>query len=136
MFAQASWYFANPENLQVFKLISQVIKDFASSKIKQASSLFDCDIKLDDNFLEIRGKSWIIFQVVDEIFGLHSILRAAREACSQRLSQILDRGGIKRAQELANEKGESALKNLKYLPRSGFRSALEDMVMFNLENID
>ena len=48
----------------------------------------------------------------------------------------LDRGGIKRAQELANEKAESALKNLKCLPRSGFRSALEDMVMFNLENID
>uniref|UniRef100_A0A0D3DWW7 Uncharacterized protein n=1 Tax=Brassica oleracea var. oleracea TaxID=109376 RepID=A0A0D3DWW7_BRAOL len=52
MFAQASWYFANPENLQVFKLISQVIKDFASSEINQASSLFDCDIKLDDNFLK------------------------------------------------------------------------------------
>ncbi|KAF2590366.1 hypothetical protein F2Q70_00041600 [Brassica cretica] len=135
MCAQASWYFANPENLQALKLISQVIREFARSEIKQASSLFDCDIKLDDNFLKIRGKSWI-FQVVDDIFGLHSILRAAREACSQRLSQILDRGGIKRAQELANEKAESALKNLKCLPRSGFRSALEDMVMFNLENID
>ena len=78
MFAQASWYFANPENLQVFKLISQVlsffleiekrsvqqhslwilvslfqvIREFARSEIKQASSLFDCDIKLDDNFLK------------------------------------------------------------------------------------
>ncbi|CAF2114936.1 unnamed protein product [Brassica napus] len=95
MFAQASWYFANPENLQVFKLISQVIKDFASSEINQASK---------------------------RSFSLSFV--------------SLDRGGIKRAQELANEKGESALKNLKYLPRSGFRSALEDMVMFNLENID
>ena len=46
--------------------------------------------------------------------------------------------GIKRAQELVKEKAELAfaLKNLSCLPRSGFRSALEDMVMFNLENID
>ncbi|KAF3589293.1 hypothetical protein F2Q69_00026922 [Brassica cretica] len=44
--------------------------------------------------------------------------------------------GIKRAQELAKEKAELALKNLSCLPRSGFRSALEDMVMFNLERIN
>ncbi|KAK4398268.1 Solanesyl diphosphate synthase 1, chloroplastic [Sesamum angolense] len=41
MFAQSSWYLANLENLEVIKLISQVIKDFASGEIKQASSLFD-----------------------------------------------------------------------------------------------
>ncbi|CAN6901485.1 unnamed protein product [Brassica oleracea var. botrytis] len=92
MCAQASWYFANPENLQVLKLISQVLSFF----------------------LEIGKRS--------RSFSLSFV--------------SLDRGGIKRAQELANEKAESALKNLKCLPRSGFRSALEDMVMFNLENID
>eukprot|EP01018_Ginkgo_biloba_P011004 Gb_34726 [translate_table: standard] len=48
MFAQSSWYLANLENLEVIKLISQVIKDFASGEIKQASSLFDCDISLQD----------------------------------------------------------------------------------------
>ncbi|KAK1399207.1 putative solanesyl-diphosphate synthase 3, chloroplastic [Heracleum sosnowskyi] len=48
MFAQSSWYLANLENLEVIKLISQVIKDFASGEIKQASSLFDCDVGLDE----------------------------------------------------------------------------------------
>ncbi|VVB02411.1 unnamed protein product [Arabis nemorensis] len=42
MFAQASWYLAYLENLEVMKLISQVIKDFASGEIKQESRLFDC----------------------------------------------------------------------------------------------
>ncbi|MBA0574008.1 hypothetical protein Golob_001249, partial [Gossypium lobatum] len=51
MFAQSSWYLANLENLEVIKLISQVIKDFASGEIKQASSLFDCDVKLEDYLL-------------------------------------------------------------------------------------
>lgn len=48
MFAQSSWYLANLENLEVIKLISQVIKDFASGEIKQASSLFDCDVELEE----------------------------------------------------------------------------------------
>ncbi|GLJ31629.1 hypothetical protein SUGI_0635250 [Cryptomeria japonica] len=48
MFAQSSWYLANLENIEVIKLISQVIKDFASGEIKQASNLFDCDISLQD----------------------------------------------------------------------------------------
>lgn len=46
MFAQSSWYLASLENLEVIKLISQVIKDLASGEIKQASSLFDCDTTL------------------------------------------------------------------------------------------
>ncbi|KAL7129380.1 hypothetical protein ABFS83_13G062600 [Erythranthe nasuta] len=48
MFAQSTWYMANLENTQVIKLISQVIKDFASGEIKQASSLFDCDVNLEE----------------------------------------------------------------------------------------
>ncbi|KAG9149132.1 hypothetical protein Leryth_010722 [Lithospermum erythrorhizon] len=48
MFAQSSWYLANLENLEVIKLISQVIKDFASGEIQQASSLFDVDVELED----------------------------------------------------------------------------------------
>ncbi|KAM0826585.1 hypothetical protein ACQ4PT_068789 [Festuca glaucescens] len=42
MFAQSSWFLANLENIEVIKLISQVIKDFASGEIKQQSTLFDC----------------------------------------------------------------------------------------------
>lgn len=48
MFAQSSWYLANLENIEVIKLISQVIKDFASGEIKQASSLFDCNVDLEE----------------------------------------------------------------------------------------
>ncbi|KAF8364571.1 hypothetical protein HHK36_033457 [Tetracentron sinense] len=48
MFAQSSWYLANLENLEVIKLISQVIKDFASGEIKQAASLFNCEVKLEE----------------------------------------------------------------------------------------
>ncbi|MCO5614482.1 hypothetical protein L7F22_068765 [Adiantum nelumboides] len=48
IFAQTSWLLANLENLEVIKLISQVIKDFASGEIKQATSLYDCDITMQD----------------------------------------------------------------------------------------
>ncbi|KAH7439565.1 hypothetical protein KP509_04G067100 [Ceratopteris richardii] len=46
LFAQSSWYLASLENMEVIKLISQVIKDLANGEIKQASSLFDCDMTL------------------------------------------------------------------------------------------
>ncbi|PPD95536.1 hypothetical protein GOBAR_DD07429 [Gossypium barbadense] len=45
-------------------------------------------------------------------------------------------GGIERAQELAKEKADIAIKSLLCLPQSDFRLGLEDMVMFNLERID
>lgn len=57
MFAQSSWYLANLENLEVIKLISQVIKDFASGEIKQASSLFDCDVGLDEYLIKSYYKT-------------------------------------------------------------------------------
>ncbi|CAA7056678.1 unnamed protein product [Microthlaspi erraticum] len=205
MFAQASWYLANLENLEVIKLISQVIKDFASGEIKQASSLFDCDVKLEDYLLKSYYKTaslvaastkgaaifskvgtevaeqmyqfgknlGLSFQVVDDIldftqsseqlgkpaandlakgnitapviFALENEPRLREiiesEFCEpgsleEAIEMVRTRGGIKRAQELAKEKADHALKNLNCLPRSGFRSALEDMVMFNLERID
>ncbi|XP_042413765.1 solanesyl-diphosphate synthase 2, chloroplastic-like isoform X1 [Zingiber officinale] len=57
MFAQSSWYLANLENIEVIKLISQVIKDFASGEIKQASSLFNCDATLEDYLLKSYYKT-------------------------------------------------------------------------------
>ncbi|XP_031500378.1 solanesyl-diphosphate synthase 2, chloroplastic-like isoform X1 [Nymphaea colorata] len=57
MFAQSSWYLANLENIEVIKLISQVIKDFASGEIKQASSLFDCDLTMEDYLLKSYYKT-------------------------------------------------------------------------------
>lgn len=205
MFAQASWYLANLENLEVIKLISQVIKDFASGEIKQASSLFDCDVTLQDYLLKSYYKTaslvaastkgaaifsrvqtdvteqmyefgknlGLSFQVVDDILDFtQSSEQLGKPAGSDlgkgnltapvifalekepRLREIIESefceegsleeaielvregGGIRKAQELAREKADEALKNLQCLPQSGFRSALEEMVMFNLERID
>jgi all-trans-nonaprenyl-diphosphate synthase len=41
LFAQSSWFLANLDNLEVIKLISQVIADFANGEIAQAGALFD-----------------------------------------------------------------------------------------------
>lgn len=205
MFAQSSWFLANLENIEVIKLISQVIKDFASGEIKQQSTLFDCDVTLDDYLLKsyyktasllasstrsaaiFSGVSTMIceqmyeygrnlglsFQVVDDILDFtQSAEQLGKPAGSDlakgnltapvifalqenpALREIIDSefcdtgslatamelvhssGGIRRAQELAREKGDLALRNLECLPRSGFRSALENMVKYNLERID
>lgn len=205
MFAQASWYLANLENLEVIKLISQVIKDFASGEIKQASSLFDCDTELDDYLLKSYYKTaslvaastkgaaifsgvnsevteqmyqfgknlGLSFQIVDDIldftqsteqlgkpaandlakgnltapviFALENEPRLREiiesefcepDSLEEAIELVRNRGGIKRAQELAKEKADLAIKNLQCLPRSAFRLALEDMVMYNLERID
>eukprot|EP01025_Chloroclados_australasicus_P039692 TRINITY_DN4122_c0_g1_i1.p1 TRINITY_DN4122_c0_g1~~TRINITY_DN4122_c0_g1_i1.p1 ORF type:complete len:378 (-),score=43.12 TRINITY_DN4122_c0_g1_i1:904-2037(-) len=47
LFAQSSWYLAKLGNLEVIKLISKVIADFADGEISQATSLFDVDYSLD-----------------------------------------------------------------------------------------
>lgn len=183
----------------------QVIKDFASGEIKQASSLFDCDVTLEDYLLKSYYKTaslvaastkgaaifsrvdtdvteqmyefgknlGLSFQVVDDILDFtQSSEQLGKPAGSDlakgnltapvifalekepRLREIIESefceegsleegielvregGGIRRAQELAREKADEALKNLQCLPQSGFRSALEEMVMFNLERID
>jgi len=46
LFAQSSWFLANLDNLEVIKLISQVIADFADGEISQAASLFDTEVTL------------------------------------------------------------------------------------------
>lgn len=48
MFAQSSWFLANLDNLEVIKLISQVIADFANGEIQQAASLFDSTLTLEE----------------------------------------------------------------------------------------
>lgn len=47
LFAQASWFLANLENMEVIKLISEVIADFANGEISQASSMFDTEVTLE-----------------------------------------------------------------------------------------
>ncbi|KAM5586444.1 solanesyl diphosphate synthase 2, chloroplastic-like [Rosa sericea] len=205
MFAQSSWYLANLENLQVIKLISQVIKDFASGEIKQASSLFDCDVKLDEYLIKSYYKTasliaastkgaaifsgvdnnvaekmydygknlGLSFQVVDDILDFTQsaeqlgkpagtdlakgnltapvIFALEKEpklrdmiesefsetgSLDEAIELVKSCGGIEKAQELAKEKAHLAIQNLECLPRTAFRLALEDMVMFNLERID
>lgn len=47
LFAQSSWFLANLNNLEVIKLISQVIADFADGEIAQAAAAFDTDISVE-----------------------------------------------------------------------------------------
>ncbi len=44
LFAQSSWYLANLENLDVVKLLSQVIKDFAEGELLQSVIAFDPEL--------------------------------------------------------------------------------------------
>ncbi len=47
LFAQSSWYLANLDNLEVVKLLSEVIRDFAEGEIQQGLSCFDTEVTLD-----------------------------------------------------------------------------------------
>ena len=51
LFAQSSWYLANLDHLEVVKLLSEVIRDFAEGEIQQGLNRFDADISL-ENYLE------------------------------------------------------------------------------------
>ena len=47
LFAQSSWYLANLDNLQVVKLLSEVIRDFAEGEIIQGLNRFDIGASID-----------------------------------------------------------------------------------------
>ncbi|NEO25859.1 MAG: solanesyl diphosphate synthase [Kamptonema sp. SIO4C4] len=51
LFAQSSWYLANLDNLQVVKLLSEVIRDFAEGEIRQGLNRFDTDLTI-EQYLE------------------------------------------------------------------------------------
>jgi all-trans-nonaprenyl-diphosphate synthase len=57
LFAQSSWFLANLDNLEVIKLISQVIADFADGEISQAGALFNCDLTLDQYLEKSHNKT-------------------------------------------------------------------------------
>ena len=48
LFAQSSWYLANLNNLEVVKIISKVIIDFAEGEVRQGLTNFDTNITIDD----------------------------------------------------------------------------------------
>lgn len=47
LFAQSSWYLAHLDNLQVVKLLSEVIMDLAEGEIQQGLNRFDSTLSLD-----------------------------------------------------------------------------------------
>ncbi|TVQ20149.1 MAG: solanesyl diphosphate synthase [Leptolyngbya sp. DLM2.Bin15] len=47
LFAQSSWYLANLDNLEVVKLLSQVIMDLAEGEIRQGLNRFETDLSLE-----------------------------------------------------------------------------------------
>jgi all-trans-nonaprenyl-diphosphate synthase len=47
LFAQSSWYLANLDNLEVVKLLSQVIMDLAEGEIQQGLSRFSTNLSID-----------------------------------------------------------------------------------------
>lgn len=47
LFAQSSWLLANLDNLEVVKLLSEVIRDFAEGEIMQSINRFDIDASID-----------------------------------------------------------------------------------------
>ena len=51
LFAQSSWYLANLDNLEVVKLLSEVIRDFAEGEILQGLNLFETNLSL-ESYLE------------------------------------------------------------------------------------
>nr|YP_009397863.1 prenyl transferase [Sonderella linearis]ARW67049.1 prenyl transferase [Sonderella linearis] len=51
LFAQSSWYLANLNNLNVVKIISKVITDFAEGEVEQGIKYFDNKISI-DNYIE------------------------------------------------------------------------------------
>lgn len=47
LFAQSSWYLANLDNLEVVKLLSEVIRDFAEGEILQSLNSFDPNLSVE-----------------------------------------------------------------------------------------
>ena len=48
LFAQSSWYLANLNNLEVVKIISKVITDFAEGEVSQNSTNFDTSLSIEN----------------------------------------------------------------------------------------
>lgn len=51
LFAQSSWYLANLENIEVIKLLSEVIKDFAEGEVQQRLLQFETGVTI-ESYLE------------------------------------------------------------------------------------
>ncbi len=72
LFAQASWYLANLDNLDVVKLLSQVIMDLATGEILQGVNRFEVDISMDTYLQKTYYKTATLFANSSKAAGVLS----------------------------------------------------------------
>ncbi|KAK5825133.1 hypothetical protein PVK06_019937 [Gossypium arboreum] len=164
MLAQSSWYLSNLENLEVIKLISQLVPREPPFSV-DLIVVYQSKCMNMKRILAYHSKMLMILDFTQsaEQLGkpsgsdltkgnltapLISVLQMEPklrdiikfEFCetgslNEAIELVKQCGGIEREQELAKEKANIAIKSLQCLPQSDFRLGLEDMVMFNLERI-
>jgi all-trans-nonaprenyl-diphosphate synthase len=81
LFAQSSWYLANLDNLEVVKLLSEVIRDFAEGEILQSINRFDIDTNLETYLEKSYFKTASLIANSAKAAGVLS--DAPREICDQ-----------------------------------------------------
>lgn len=72
LFGQSAWYLANLDNLEVVKLLSEVIKDMAEGEILQALNRFDTTITLEDYLKKTYNKTASLIANSSKAAGLLS----------------------------------------------------------------
>lgn len=72
LFAQASWYLANLDNLEVVKLLSQVIMDLAAGEIQQGLNRFDSELSMEAYLEKSYYKTATLFANSAKAAGLLS----------------------------------------------------------------
>ena len=72
LFAQASWYLANLNNLDVVKLLSEVIMDLATGEIQQGLNRFDACMSIDTYLAKTYYKTATLFANSSKAAGLLS----------------------------------------------------------------
>ncbi|WP_026100406.1 solanesyl diphosphate synthase [Fortiea contorta] len=77
LFAQASWYLANLDNLEVVKLLSQVIMDLATGEIQQGLNHFDTNTSIETYLNKTYYKAATLFANSSKAAGLLSEVPSA-----------------------------------------------------------
>ncbi|BAZ14398.1 polyprenyl synthetase [Calothrix sp. NIES-4071] len=75
-FAQSSWHLANLDNLEVVKLLSQVLMDFAVGEIQQGLNRFDASITIDTYLQKNYYKTATLFANSAKAAGVLSEVNA------------------------------------------------------------
>ncbi|MFB2770223.1 solanesyl diphosphate synthase [Pelatocladus sp. BLCC-F211] len=80
-FAQASWYLANLDNLEVVKLLSEVIMDYAVGETQQALNHFDTSISIETYLKKSYYKSASIIANSSKAAGVISEVSKETAEC-------------------------------------------------------